>query len=323
VNGICAFDVDEQFNIIHRVDDLEISNLSVTGFNGIGIFLVGNRGAVVKRVIASDNGAYGIFANDSTGTVIARNVTGNDGEAGVYIGDSPNADATVWKNVAYGNVFGVFIRDAANGVVAENKAFGNCAGIVFLNTDETAEAPPGGPAPTPVDAKNWLGKENSATANNRVCPGDGDEPPFAGIGIVTASASNIRLIDNEAFGNVPPENSPFGGGIVVVGDPAFVPSTGIKVKFNTALGNEPDIFWDGNGSGNEFVGNDCLTSDPANLCVDPVDDGWGGHGDDGDDDGHGDHRGGGGKGKKGKNGKSKGHHSGHGRKHELRKHHRD
>jgi parallel beta-helix repeat protein len=328
VNGICAFDVNlDTFEVIHHIDDLEISNLSVTGFSGIGIFLVGNRDAEVRRVIASDDGAYGIFANNSTGTVIARNVTGNTGEAGVYVGDSPNADAVVYKNVAYNSTFGIFIRDAANGVVQENKTFGNCTGVVFLNTDETAGVPPGQPTPPSVDAKNWVGSENSATANNKVCTGEGDEPPFAGNGIVVASAINIRLTDNEAFGNVAPQNSgtPFSGGIVVVGDPAFMPSSGIKVKFNTAIGNVPDLFWDGQGTGNEFVGNDCLTSQPDGLCTDPPDDqnGSGDHGDDDHGDGHGDNHGNHGNGNHGKKHKGKAHKSRRGGKHELKKHDRD
>jgi parallel beta helix pectate lyase-like protein len=272
-NGICVADVDEQFNVIHRVEDVEISNLSVTGFNGIGIFFVGADDGVVKRVIASDNGEYGIFANNSSGTVIARNVTGNDGEAGIYVGDSANADATVWKNVTYGSAFGVFIRDVANGEVLKNKSFGNCVGILFLNT------------PGPTDVRDWVAKDNDATANNKACPGGGDEPPFSGIGIAVVGGIDVHLVDNGAFGNRPdPTGSEVSGGIVVVEG-----SAGTRVESNTALGNDPfDLVWDGTGEGNRFVANDCLTSRPDGLCVDEDgdDDGDDDHGD--DDDDHGD-----------------------------------
>jgi hypothetical protein len=35
---------------------------------------------------------------------------------------------------------------------------------------------------------------------------------------------------------------------------------------NEILRNRPDIFWDGSGSGNRFVGNECRTSRPGGLC---------------------------------------------------------
>ena len=76
--GICVGDPAADPAV--RVKDVKISHLSVTGFNGMGIFLFGVDNGVVKRVIASDNGEYGIFANNSTGTHISRNVTANDGE---------------------------------------------------------------------------------------------------------------------------------------------------------------------------------------------------------------------------------------------------
>jgi hypothetical protein len=264
VNGICVADVDEQFNVIHRIEDVEITDLSVTGFNGIGILFFGTEDGVVKRVIASDNGEYGIFAIDSSGTAIARNVAGNDGEAGIYVGDSPNADATVWKNVTFGSAFGVFIRDAANGEVLKNKSFGNCVGILFLNT------------PGPTDVRNWLAEDNDATANNRACPGGGDEPPLSGIGIAVVGGIDVHLLDNGAFGNRPaPSGSEVSGGIVVVEN-----SRGTLVESNTALGNEEfDLVWDGTGEGNRFVANDCLTSRPDGLCADEE-----GDDEDGDDD---------------------------------------
>ena len=81
-------------------------------------------------------------------------------EAGIYVGDSANANATVWKNVSYGNMFGVFIRDAAHGKVLKNKTFSNCVGIVFLNTDE-ADVPPGQTPGPSVDVKDWLAQGNN------------------------------------------------------------------------------------------------------------------------------------------------------------------
>ena len=299
VNGICVTDSNEQGEIVHRVEDVHISHLSVSGFNGNGIFYLGTEDGVITRVIAADNEEYGIFANDSSGTKITRNVTSNEHpdvdpvapgtqlpEAGIYVGDSPDADATVWKNVSYGQLLGIFIRDASDGHVVKNKTFSNCVGILILNTG------------APVDTGDWLAKHNNVTANSRRCdPVEGGEaPPLSGVGIAVLGGHGIHLIDNGVFGNKTAEGfeSAFGGGIVVLASPFVgpepVPSTGVKVAFNTAIGNDPDLFWDEQGSGNSFFRNDCLTSQPDGLCEDPDHDGDHGdddHGDKDDDRGNG------------------------------------
>ncbi len=295
-NGICVFDVNENFEPNHTVKDVEISHLQVTGFGGIGIFFVFTKNGEVTRTITSNNDEYGIFFNSSTGGQITRNVTGQDDaakapEAGIYVGDSPNANATVWKNVSYGNVFGLFIRDAAHGKVLNNKTFSNCVGIVFLNTDE-ADVPPGQTPGPSVDVKDWLAQGNNVTANNKECAGGGEEPPFSGIGIGVVSAIDVRLIDNGVFGNkaAGPPAGPFpSAGILIVSD-AFQATTGAKVGFNTAFGNATDLIWDeAQGSSAKFFANDCLTSQPDGLCEDPDttgDNGDNGNGDHGDDGGH-------------------------------------
>jgi parallel beta-helix repeat protein len=273
--GICVNDPEAQPPV--RLKDVSISHLSVTGFNGMGIFLFGVDDGVVKHVKAADDGEYGIFANNSSGTHIYRNVVSNDGEAGIYVGDSPNADAKVKRNVAYGSTFGIFIRDAAHGAVLKNKAFDNCLGILFLDTEQ---APPD----EQIDASDWVARRNHATKNNRACPASDEAPPLSGIGIAVVGGVDIDLIGNSVFGNKTPVGTPsaFGGGIAVVASPAFAtpkPSTGTRVAFNTALGNDPDLFWDGAGEGNVFVDNECRTSDPAGLCDEAGDEPGNGDGD--------------------------------------------
>jgi hypothetical protein len=314
VNGVCAANVDADFNVISQVDDVQVSRLAVSGFPGIGIFFVGTRDGVIQKVLSENNGEYGIFANTASGTTIARNLTAHNGEAGVYVGDSPEADATVWRNVSWDNNNGIFIRDAAHGKVLDNKVFSNCVGVLFLNTDETAQQPPA----DAIDLEDWLAKGNDATANNKACGGGGDEPPFSGIGIAVVSGSDVKLIANGAFGNKPASaGTPFSGGIAVVGDPSFKPSSNVKVGFNSAFGNEPDLLWDQQGSGNSFFGNDCLTSQPDGLCEEPSDQNGNGGGNDGsggDDNHHGQDRGHG-KDKGGHAHKHGKHHKKHGKKH--------
>ena len=277
--------------IVKAVDDVEISKLAVTGFTSSGVIYFCADDPVVTRVYAKGageaGGEYGIAAFDAEDVVFTRNLTVDSGEAGIYIGDSAHADAVVSKNVAWKNNFGLFIRDAAHGTLQKNKAFGNCIGILFLNTDE-AGAPPEFQGP-PIDVKDWLAKQNNTTANNRACPAGDEGGATSGVGIGVGSSIDVSLIDNGVFGNDTTEATEFEGGIVVIGEPGFKPSSGIKVGFNTLHGNAPDLFWDEQGAGNRFFANDCLTSQPDGLCEDPADDGD--HGDDTDDRGSGHHKG--------------------------------
>ena len=41
---------------------------------------------------------------------------------------------------------------------------------------------------------------------------------------------------------------------------------GNTVRNNLIRENDPDIFWDGSGTGNAFPHNACSTSEPAGLC---------------------------------------------------------
>ena len=284
--GICVSDPADPN---HVVRDVDISHLSVKGFI-FGIFYANTEGGEVTRTILSDYEAYGLFANDSSGIKISRNVTYNsvdevDPEAGIYIGDSPHADATVWKNVSFGNSFGIFIRDAAHGKLQENKTFSNCVGILFLNTDETAQDPPA----APVDPEDWLAEDNLVAGNNRECAASDEAPPLSGVGIAVLGGNDIDLIDNGVYGNKPATGfeSPFAGGILVTDSPEFTPprpSTDIKVGFNSAFGNSTDLVLDPNNEA-RFFANDCLTSQPDGLCDDSD---LAGHHGDNDDRDHGD-----------------------------------
>jgi hypothetical protein len=64
---------------------------------------------------------------------------------------------------------------------------------------------------------------------------------------------------------VPGGDTEFSGGVVVTGAPG-TPSAGNVVKGNVLLRNNPDIFWDQDGTGNVFQDNLCRTSIPPDLC---------------------------------------------------------
>lgn len=267
VAGICA----------QGVADVHITELAVDRFTGPGVLLFGTSGARVDEVQANDNGEYGLAAFESTGVRFVENTTARNGEAGVYVGDSPDAQAKIAHNTAYDNVgFGVFIRDASFGEVKHNRTFGNCVGIILLNTG--------------AGVGNWIVGGNRAVDNSRACPGGGDEPGLSGIGIGVAGAHDIDVVGNVVLHNKPSGVTDVSGGIVLISLGPEALNANVRVKDNTAIDNDPfDLLWDGQGSGIEFKGNRCKTSEPDGLCVKGRGDHHGDHDD--DDDHRGDHKG--------------------------------
>jgi parallel beta helix pectate lyase-like protein len=291
--------------------DVRVKDLKVQGFGFSGVLFFATVDQRVTDVSGDGNPGYGIAAFNTTGGQYWDNVTSNNGEAGLYVGDSPEANAVVRDNEAYGNGIGLFFRDAAHGVVEENESHDNCIGILFLDTPDDPSAP------TPNS--DWTARDNDVNHNNKACPAGDEGDATSGLGIVINGAHAITLVDNTTNDNQPSGPTAGSGGIVIITDPGSPLSTDNVIKDNKAFGNLPfDILWDEQGT-NTFIDNRCETSSPDGLCV--TGHGNGHHGDDGDDDDdHGDH-GVGGKGDHG-NGHHK-HHKKHGKHHKGKHGHDD
>jgi nitrous oxidase accessory protein NosD len=257
VNGICIlgdvnFDTGE---VIREVRDVTVSGFTIRGFSE-GIVAVGAHNATFERNVAAGNAVYGITAFSSTGTRMLFNRASGSDEAGFYIGDSPAAGATLTGNESSGNLFGILIRNAQHGKVVANSIHGNCAGVAVLAD-----------LPGPAGLFHLAG--NRISNNTKACAAGEDIPfPLSGVGVMLLGANGLKINGNLITGNVPSADTEFSGGVVVVsgpGDPATAPADN-QVHGNRILGNDPDLFWDGTGSGNSFRGNICRTSTPAGLC---------------------------------------------------------
>ena len=261
--GICAVgDVsfpDEGPPVVNvPLKNVTISGFNVTGFPGSGIFFLGAENPVVKRNVTTDNEEYGIARFSSSGGVIIGNEASGSDEAGIYVGDSPNADVLVAGNEAADNgAFGLFFRDAAHGDVVGNRVHGNCIGAIVLNTGGNVAA-------------DWRFTANKITDNTAFCPANEEEQTDAssGIGIAIAGGADNKIYGNYIRDNTPSGAVDFAGGVVVadIGIPGANPPSGNVVKRNIILGNQPDILWDGSGTGNVFERNLCRTSVPDGLC---------------------------------------------------------
>ncbi len=253
-NGVCVLgQADDQGNVTRYVDNVAVTGFTISGFPGTGIIGLGAQDASFTNNTANDDGEYGIAAFQSTGTWLASNtVIGND-EAGLYIGDSPDADATIEQNTAWNNGFGIFIRDAEEADVTWNDARYNCLGILVL-----------GDAPGP--AGNVTMRWNSVVHNNRACPASEDSGAISGVGIGLAGTNDVTLHQNEIKDNRPTGPTDFSGGVVLISGDQGTPPTDNVVTGNFIAQNDPDIFWDGTGTGNVLQPNRCVTSVPAGLC---------------------------------------------------------
>ena len=125
--------------------------------------------------------------------------------------------------------------------------------------------------------RGWTIENNRAPKNNRnLANCRRTYPALSGVGIALFGASDNVVEHNRVFDNRGKE--PSGGcgcgvrlrpgGIVLFRTPfGRIPASHNTISHNTALRNEPaDILWDGRGTGNAFLGNDCGSSGPRRLC---------------------------------------------------------
>ncbi len=243
--------------VLSPVRNDTVTNLLVKGFPGNGVFGYGTVRMRVTNVAAINNGGYGISRFVSSDTLFAYDIAAGSAEAGFYVGDSPHADTVVRDDLAYGNLFGIFIRHARHVLVYGNRLSGNCQGIMVLDDGQRGGAGNAGIF------------HNTVVKNNKFCPKGGDNPVnFQGGGILLLGATHTQVAFNAVFGNSGKQvNS---GGIVVASAHAL--TKGSNPNFDTvfrnlAFRNHPaDLIWDGTGVHVRFKDNQCGTSIPSGFC---------------------------------------------------------
>jgi parallel beta-helix repeat protein len=240
----------------------KIVNNVVRKNNVFGIAVFDSPGTKMLSNTTRRNEVVGVYVEDSPGTKILSNDVSRSGNTGIVIfgPERANNDAKVVGNRISGGPWGIWVANAHRGSFAGNTIHDNCAGMFF-------EAFPSEPV------GDFEVKGNTVENNTRLCRGKSLGEPmyraFSGIGIALLGASGMEVTGNHLSGNVPSGPTAVSGGVVVAVDPYFDGT--IKPRNNSVVGNrfgrnKPDIFWDGSGSGNRFVGNLCNTSVPSRLC---------------------------------------------------------
>jgi len=271
VNGICVADLDDEGEVQRTVNGVRVTGFTVRDFSGVGIMFGGTNRSRADHNVAASNKGYGITAFLSTHVTFEYNTSYGSGDAGFYVGNSPNADFTVRYNTAFGDLWGILVRDASMGSVTDNLVHDSCSGLVFLNTGTT------------TGVRNWRVSNNIVTHNDAFCSAEETELPFSltGVGILIGGGDHIVLRANRVLTNHPGgepsliNGVPLAGGIVVVSTANVSVFQGFYggaaehnvIVDNAVLGNLPfDLVYDGLGTGNHFVSNRCETSLPARLC---------------------------------------------------------
>jgi nitrous oxidase accessory protein NosD len=260
VVGICVHGVaDDQGNVTATVNDVRLRGITVQNFSGDGVFALGANHIDIDHMTLSGNGGYGAFALHSQRVHYKDSVAHDNGDAGFYVGESPMADVRIHDNVSYDNhAEGLLFRDSLGGKIVDNEFYGNCAGVFLLDTGVPG---PGGEVTV---------RDNSVHDNTRACAGEeGEAPPFSGIGVGILGDHATKVEDNHIEDNTPggPSGIP-SGGVVVIDTTSFGGTVPVdnRVEDNRLSGNQPDIFWDGTGTGNKIKENRCSTSTPPDLC---------------------------------------------------------
>jgi hypothetical protein len=148
------------------------------------------------------------------------------------------------------------VRDSGHGTVVGNESFGNCIGVIVVATQAQ------------VSVQDWTVRGNRVHDNTKACPASEDGAPASGIGIALAGASRSTVLDNVVTGNRPTGPTLAAGGIAVFSTAGLGGADPVAdlVMGNELRNNDPDLFYDGSGTGNTFLHNTCQTSNPAGLC---------------------------------------------------------
>jgi nitrous oxidase accessory protein NosD len=259
VAGICIHGTfDAQGNVTSYVDRVNLDGISVRGFSDSGVFAIGASHFGVHDSRFSRNAGYGIFALHSRSVHYHDSFAYFNGDAGFYVGESPNADVEIEGNHTYQNAAeGILFRDAEGGEISDNIVDGNCAGIFLLDTG------------APGTGGDVTVEDNHVHDNNAVCAADEEAPPISGIGVGILGDHDTKVEDNRIERNVAggPSGIP-SGGLVVLDTSGFGGTAPVNnhIEDNRFTANQPDVFWDGSGTGNRFDDNRCTTSTPPGLC---------------------------------------------------------
>ncbi|MET7289319.1 right-handed parallel beta-helix repeat-containing protein [Streptomyces sp. NPDC005573] len=255
--GICVIGLRDK-----PVENVTVSDLSLTGFSRVGLWSMATDRLTVQRVRSEKNGQWGISQEHSTRGVFRDNVARDNGDAGLYLanttmsekGATDSRGLLVEDNLLEGNRNGLTVLRLRNLSVRSNDLTGNCTGMIVIGDENKPRA------------GAFTVSGNHVLRNNKYCAKTARLPFVQGSGIVLSGAENVLLTHNTIAGNS--GKSKMSGGVVLFKSMVGVANEKNRVEENWFTGNAPADLVDQNTakSGNLFRGNTCRVSVPTGLC---------------------------------------------------------
>lgn len=246
-------------NSVRRpVKGVSISGITVQGFSGFNILVIGAEDADVHDNTLRDGPKYGFLTAGSRNTKVSRNVVTTS--AGGFVGICMDnfSKVKIAKNKVSIYYIGLCIQ--TNGAeVEDNEVSDACYGAfldpgvrdVRFRNNHIFRAFPSGCAPFGAAGINLDGAIGARVENNLVEGWKSDDPELtAGIFVVDDPCNGVPSVSLSCLA--------LGGGPAV--------SRNNRIRGNTLRHNTLDIYVNTTGRGNEFRRNDCDTSNVDGVC---------------------------------------------------------
>jgi len=179
-------------------NDFTIEDLAIEDTPGDALKINGGRNIVIRRVRTEwtngpsvENGAYGIYPVQTENTLLEESVAVGASDAGLYVGQARNG--VVRNNRAEYNVAGIEIENTVGADVYGNTASNNTGGILVFNMPDLPQA-----------GHNTRVFDNDVTDNNTSnfgAPGSAVAGVPAGTGVLINANDRVEIFNNRIAGH--------------------------------------------------------------------------------------------------------------------------
>ena len=140
--------------IVGTGSDVNVSGMVIQNYIANGIMMNRGRGLTFSELELHNTGLYGVYPVEVMDVLIENTTVTGARDAGIYVGQAKNA--VVRQNKVYKNVTGIEIENTLNAVVENNEVYDNAGGIlVFLLPNNPSKL-----------SRNTIVKGNNVYRNN-------------------------------------------------------------------------------------------------------------------------------------------------------------
>lgn len=176
-----------------EADDVEVSNITVTGYSRDGVRWIGQTGYLGRYVTAYNNGLYGLYAFRSRLGRFEDSYASGIPDGGYYIGECEPCDAVIQRVTAENNGLGFTGTNASGNLVIQDSVWNRNSGGILPNTLDSEALPPQHGI---VIRRNLVTNSGDPEAPSTKLNG-----PARGAGIAVAGGNHNLIEDNVVTGS--------------------------------------------------------------------------------------------------------------------------